>query len=48
MINETEETCHRFIDKHPDMTNEPSVLVTFSILYLHIFLLGVLGNSAVL
>ncbi|CDR32624.1 G-protein coupled receptors family 1 profile domain-containing protein [Caenorhabditis elegans] len=48
MINETEETCDRYIDKHPDMTNEPTVLVTFSLLYLHIFLLGILGNSAVL
>ncbi|CAI5448231.1 unnamed protein product [Caenorhabditis angaria] len=47
MTNETE-TCTRYIDAHPDLTNHPGVLVPFSLLYLHIFLLGILGNSAVL
>ncbi|KHJ90598.1 7 transmembrane receptor [Oesophagostomum dentatum] len=49
MSNESEElTCHRYIDDHPDLTNEPIVMVVFAILYIHIFVLGIVGNVAVL
>ncbi|CAB3405755.1 unnamed protein product [Caenorhabditis bovis] len=47
MPNETE-SCARYIDEHPDLTNNSVILVTYSILYLHIFILGILGNSAIL
>ncbi|CAJ0601523.1 unnamed protein product [Cylicocyclus nassatus] len=49
MGNESEElTCHRYVDDHPDLTNEPIVMVIFAILYIHIFVLGIVGNVAVL
>ncbi|CAD6191299.1 unnamed protein product [Caenorhabditis auriculariae] len=47
-MNNLTETCRRYVDEHPDLTNEPSVLVPISVLYLHIFVLGIFGNLAVL
>ncbi|VDO10778.1 unnamed protein product [Haemonchus placei] len=50
MINEseTELTCHRYVDDHPDLTNELAVMIIFAVLYVHIFVLGIVGNVAVL
>lgn len=48
MANESAETCHRYVDDHPDLTNEPIIMVIFAVLYVHIFILGILGNVAVL
>uniref|UniRef100_A0A0K0CSW9 G_PROTEIN_RECEP_F1_2 domain-containing protein n=1 Tax=Angiostrongylus cantonensis TaxID=6313 RepID=A0A0K0CSW9_ANGCA len=41
-------TCHRYVDDHPDLTNEPYIMVIFAALYVHIFVLGIAGNVAVL
>ncbi|VDM62661.1 unnamed protein product [Angiostrongylus costaricensis] len=41
-------TCHRYVDDHPDLTNEPYIMVIFAVLYVHIFILGIAGNVAVL
>ncbi|KAK6749982.1 hypothetical protein RB195_002156 [Necator americanus] len=41
-------TCHRYVDDHPDLTNEPVIMLIFAVLYVHIFVLGILGNVAVL
>ncbi|KAJ1352868.1 Atrial natriuretic peptide receptor 2 [Parelaphostrongylus tenuis] len=41
-------TCHRYVDVHPDLTNEPYIMVIFAVLYIHIFVLGIVGNVAVL
>ncbi|KAK6061044.1 hypothetical protein COOONC_01288 [Cooperia oncophora] len=51
MLNESEPelaTCHRYVDDHPDLTNEPAIMVIFAVLYVHIFVLGIVGNVAVL
>ncbi|VDL66327.1 unnamed protein product [Nippostrongylus brasiliensis] len=50
MINESDfdQSCHRYVDDHPDLTNEPIIMLVFAILYVHIFVLGIVGNVAVL
>ncbi|CAI4223826.1 unnamed protein product [Auanema sp. JU1783] len=46
MRNET--TCDDYVDQHPDLTNEPFVMIIFATLYIHIFVLGLIGNFAIL
>ncbi|KIH64290.1 7 transmembrane receptor [Ancylostoma duodenale] len=50
MANESDAdyVCHRYVDDHPDLTNEPIVMFIFAVLYIHIFILGIVGNVAVL
>ncbi|RCN44874.1 7 transmembrane receptor [Ancylostoma caninum] len=50
MANESDANfvCHRYVDDHPDLTNEPVVMFIFAVLYIHIFILGIVGNVAVL
>uniref|UniRef100_A0A7E4VFC8 G_PROTEIN_RECEP_F1_2 domain-containing protein n=1 Tax=Panagrellus redivivus TaxID=6233 RepID=A0A7E4VFC8_PANRE len=41
-------TCEDFVDLHPDPTNTTLAMVVFGIIYTHIFVLGLLGNAAIM
>lgn len=45
---EVTEGCVYFADVFPDLTNELLTKILFGFLYVNIFLLGLLGNCAIL
>jgi len=43
-----ERKCMNFVEKHPDPSNSPIVLSIFAIIYVHIFVLGLVGNLSII
>lgn len=39
--------CVRFIDRDPDPTNSPVVIAIFTVIYVNIFILGLVGNLSI-
>jgi len=44
---EADEDCVRFIDRDPDPTNSPVVIAIFTVIYVNIFILGLVGNLSI-
>jgi neuropeptide Y receptor len=44
----TSTTCLNYIDVNPDPTNSTLAIIIFTIVYTHLFLLGIVGNVAVM
>ena len=43
-----EQKCMNFVEEHPDPSNSPIVLSIFAIIYVHIFVLGLVGNISII
>ncbi|KAI6187339.1 7 transmembrane receptor [Aphelenchoides besseyi] len=40
--------CYHYSESNPDPTNSPVVIAIFSVIYVHIFLLGLIGNLSII